>query len=293
MSFKKITIAGAGTLGSQIAFQAAFYGFTVSIWNPHPDRAIRRLNKVQKMYKQEMGITDSDVKRAMKNIVEITNDMEIATKNTEYVIESVPENLEIKGIFYQKMCQVLPKDVILASNSSTLVPSQLVKFVDRPEKFLHMHFANHIWKFNTSEIVGNEKTDKEVIDKVVEFAKEINMLPIVLKKEQSGYIMNSLSVPYLNAALGLWAKGVADPMTIDKDWMKATGSPMGPFMSLDAIGLRTTYAIFNAHAEDAAAKAIADKLKRMIDEGHYGIEAGEGFYKYPHPAYESADFLKV
>lgn len=102
--------------------------------------------------------------------------------------------------------------------------------------------------------------------------------------------MNSLSVPYLNAALGLWAKGVADPMTIDKDWMKATGSPMGPFMSLDAIGLRTTYAIFNAHAEDAAAKAIADKLKQMIDEGHYGIEAGEGFYKYPHPAYESADF---
>ena len=293
MSFKKITIAGAGTLGSQITFQAAFYGFTVSIWNPHPDRAIRRLNKVQKMYKQEMGITDSDVKRAMKNIVEITNDMEIATKNTEYVIESVPENLEIKGIFYQKMCQVLPKDVILASNSSTLVPSQLVKFVDRPEKFLHMHFANQIWKFNTSEIVGNEKTDKEVIDKVVEFAKEINMLPIVLKKEQSGYIMNSLSVPYLNAALGLWAKGVADPMTIDKDWMKATGSPMGPFMSLDAIGLRTTYAIFNAHAEDAAAKAIADKLKQMIDEGHYGIEAGEGFYKYPHPAYESADFLKV
>ena len=124
MSFKKITIAGAGTLGSQIAFQAAFYGFTVSIWNPHPDRAIRRLNKVQKMYKQEMGIMDSDVKRAMKNIVEITNDMEIATKNTEYVIESVPENLEIKGIFYQKMCQVLPKDVILASNRSTLVPSQ-------------------------------------------------------------------------------------------------------------------------------------------------------------------------
>ena len=88
-----------------------------------------------------------------------------------------------------------------------------------------MHFANHIWKFNTSEIVGNERTDKEVIDKVVEFAKEINMLPIVLKKEQSGYIMNSLSVPYLNAALGLWAKGVADPMTIDNDWMKATGSP--------------------------------------------------------------------
>lgn len=107
MSFKKITIAGAGTLGSQIAFQAAFYGFTVSIWNPHPDRAIRRLNKVQKMYKQEMGITDSDVKRAMKNIVEITNDMEIATKNTEYVIESVPENLEIKGIFYQKMVNTL------------------------------------------------------------------------------------------------------------------------------------------------------------------------------------------
>jgi 3-hydroxybutyryl-CoA dehydrogenase len=118
------------------------------------------------------------------------------------------------------------------------------------------------------------------------------MLPIVLKKEQHGYIMNALSVPFLNAALGLWGKGVADPITIDKDWMNSTGSPMGPFMSMDVIGLRTVWAIFSSHADTPEQKAIADKLKAMIDAGHYGVEAGEGFYTYPHPAYEDPNFLK-
>ena len=292
MTIENVTIAGAGTLGSQIAFQSALCGHQVRIWNPHPERAERRLEALRPFYKRDVHLTDEQFDEALARIISIANDWEQSFQDADLVIEAVPESLEVKEEFYHHLAEVLPPAALIASNSSTFVPSQLVKFVDRPEKFLHLHFANHIWQFNTAEIVGNAQTKPEVINAVVAFAKSIKMLPIVLKKEQPGYIMNSLSVPFLNAALGLWVKGVADPMTIDKDWMNSTGSPMGPFMSMDMIGLRTVWAIYNAHADDPASQAIAAKIKEMIDQGHYGIEAGQGFYTYPHPAFEDPDFLK-
>lgn len=289
--FKNITIAGAGTLGSQIAFQTALCDFNVRIWNPHPERAKRRLAALRPFYKKDMGLTDEQFDKAMANILSITNDWEIPFKDCDYLIESVPESLNVKADFYHNVCPHLPEKTIIASNSSTMVPSQLVNYVDRPDKFLHMHFANHIWTNNTAEIVGTDRTKPEVIEDVIEFAKAIKMLPIHMKKEQHGYIMNALSVPFLNAALELWANGVADPITINKDWMNSTGCPFGPFMSMDMVGIRTVYAIFEQQARTPEELKVAKTMKDMIDAGHYGIEAGEGFYKYPNPAFERADFL--
>ena len=124
-----------------------------------------------------------------------------------------------------------------------MVPSQLVKFVDRPAKFLHMHFANKIWRFNVAEIMGTEQTDPAVYQEVVDFAHAIKMVPIPLHKEQPGYVLNSLLIPFVISAMALWVKGVADPQTVDKDWMISTGSPVGPFMMLDDVGLRTVWNI--------------------------------------------------
>lgn len=292
MPIQSLTIAGAGTLGSQIAFQTAFCGIPVNIWNPHPERATKRLNALKPLYKRDLHATDEQIQAAMDNIKMITNDW-AKPFDSDYIIEAVPEEMAIKEKFYTELMKHVSPQTIIASNSSTFLPSQLVKFVDHPERFLHMHFANHIWLFNVSEIVGTPATKPEVIDEVMVFAKRIKMLPIRLNKENPGYIMNALSIPYLNAALWLWASGVADYQTIDKDWMKASGAPMGPFMSLDAIGLRTAYAISSAQAAtNPAAKIVAGKLKAMVDAGHTGTLAGEGFYKYPHPAYENPDFLK-
>ena len=175
------------------------------------------------------------------------------------------------------------------------MPSQLVGFTDRPARFAHLHFSNHIWKHNVAEIVGTKQTDPAVIDEIVDFARSIGMVPIVLKKENPGYVMNALLVPLLNAAMALWANGVADPQTIDKDWIISNGSPLGPFMIQDIIGLRTTYAVVvNQYQQthNELFKKIADKLKPMIDAGHTGVEAGQGFYHYPNPEYKDPDFLK-
>lgn len=163
MSIKNVTIAGAGTLGSQIAYQSALCGYQVRIWNPHPERAEKRIAALRPFYKHDLKLTDEQFDAGLKNIVSITNDWETSFKDADLVIEAVPENLDMKKDFYAQLCSVLPKEAIIASNSSTYVPSQLVQLVDRPAKFLHLHFANHIWVFNTAEIVGNAKTDPAVI----------------------------------------------------------------------------------------------------------------------------------
>ena len=184
---------------------------------------------------------------------------------------------------------------IFASNSSTFIPSQLAPFTDRPTKFLNLHFANRIWLFNVVEVMGTSDTAAEITSQAIDFSREIKMVPIELHKEQHGYILNSLLIPLLSAGLGLWAKGVAEPQIIDKDWMISTGAPMGPFAILDMVGLRTAAQIeMNTYAatKDESHKAVADKMKKMIAEGHDGKEAGQGFYHYPHPEFADPEFLK-
>lgn len=295
MDIKNVVVAGAGVLGSQIAFQAARCGYQVKIWNRHIDRAERRLANIKEPFTKEMQATETDYNNAMDNIVTISNDLAKTVEDADLVIESVSESLEIKKAFYAELCPLLDEKTIITSNSSTYIPSELVGFTDRPKRFANLHFANHIWKHNVAEIMGSPQTAPEVIDDLRAFAKGIKMVPVVLKKEQHGYIMNALLVPLLNAAMALWANDVADPHTIDKDWMISNGSPLGPFMIQDIVGLRTTYAVVvNQYKQtnNEQFKKIADKLKPMIDEGHTGVEAGQGFYHYPNAEYLDPHFFE-
>ena len=158
------------------------------------------------------------------------------------------------------------------------------EYTGRPEKYLSLHFANTIWQNNTAEVMGHPGTEQKYYDEVVQFAEDINMIPLKLKKEQPGYILNSLLVPFLSAAEALLANDVADHETIDKTWILATGAPSGPFHILDIVGLTTAYniIIMNPEAQDpnTTPGKIAKMLKEKIDAGKTGINAGEGFYKY-------------
>ena len=295
MEIKNVVIAGAGVLGSQIAFQAARFGYKVKIWNRHVERAENRLAVIKDQFLADDQYTEKDYQTAIDNIVEISDDLPSVVKDADLVIESVSESVDIKKAFYAELCPALPEKTIITSNSSTFVPSQLVGFTDRPDKFLHMHFANHIWQNNVAEIVGTDKTSPSAKDAVITFAHSIDMVPIVLKKENHGYVMNALIIPLLNAAQALWANGIADPHTIDKDWIKSTGAPMGPFMILDVVGLRTAYEIIQnsyTQTKNPLTKKIADQLKKMIDQGHTGAESGQGFYHYPTPEYKDPDLFK-
>ena len=294
MAFQNVTIAGTGVLGSQIAYQTALNGFKVTAYDLDVDAAKQRVLALKDSYKRDLDLTDEDFQAGLNNLT-FTTDLKAAVEDADYVIEALPEKLEIKEDFYKQLSKLAPAKTVFASNSSTMVPSQLVKFVDRPTKYLHMHFTNKIWKCNVAEIMGTDQTDPAVYQEVVDFAKAIKMVPIEIHKEQPGYVLNALLIPFVVSAMSLWVKGVADPETVDKDWMISTGAPVGPFMMLDDVGLRTTWNIMNglyATQHKELFKQIADKLKEKLDAGQEGLESGEGFYKYPHPAFEDPDFLK-
>ena len=159
------------------------------------------------------------------------------------------------------------------------LPSDMADATGRPDRFLALHFANLIWIHNVAEIMGHADTDAAVFDIVVDFARRIGMVPIELRKEQAGYVVNSLQVPFLQAAQALVVNGVADPATVDRAWRIAMGAPFGPFHALDVIGLRTAYNIDAAGDEQARANARYLK-EHYIDQGKLGRATGEGFYKY-------------
>ena len=132
--------------------------------------------------------------------------------------------------------------------------------------------------------MGHPGTNPAIYEKVVTFASEINMVPLKLHKEQPGYILNSMLVPFLSAAQALWANEVSDPETIDLTWKLATGAPAGPFQILDIVGLETAYNIHimkpEAKVEGSLENRICTMLKEKIDKGETGVNAGKGFYDY-------------
>lgn len=297
MNIKKVAVAGTGVLGSQIAFQSAFKGFDVAAYDINDEaleQARERYKVLMDRYQADQYGTKEEVEAAYGRIT-LHTDLAEAVKGADLMIEAVPELIEIKQDFYTKLAKVADEKTIFASNSSTMVPSQLVDFTGRPDKYLHLHFANEIWKLNIAEIMKHEKTAPEVFDEVIEFAKAIAMVPIPLHKEQPGYVLNTLLVPFLKAAMQLAADGIADPKVVDKTWMISTGAPIGPFAFLDIIGPNTPYNLYRGwgdQGDEISAKA-ADWLKsEYLDKGKMGTANGQGVYTYPNPAYQNPDFLK-
>jgi len=297
MNFTNITIAGSGVLGYQIAFQIAFHGFTVTVYDINDDvlnKAKVKFSLLSDAYKHDLKATDEQIEQTFDHL-KYNSNLADAVKDADLVIEAVPENPSIKISFYKELAKVAQEKTIFATNSSTLLPSMLAEATGRPEKFCALHFANTIWINNTAEIMGHEGTSKETFDDLVAFAKAIGMIALPMYKEQPGYILNSLLVPFLNAATNLFFNEVADVQTIDKTWMIATGAPIGPFAMIDIVGINTAYNIVLMDLEkgnDPIKLKAQEYLKNnFIDQNKLGVSTGEGFYKYPNPAFKEKNFL--
>jgi len=295
---KRIAIAGSGVLGSQIAFQTAFHGYEVTVYDLSDEvlsKARSAFGQLAQVYQRDMSATSEQTDAAIARI-RLTTNLAEAVVHADLLIEAIPEVVAIKNEFYAKVALLAPARTIFATNSSTFLPSQFAAASGRPEKFLALHFANEIWTRNTAEIMGHPGTDPQVFAQVIAFAKSIGMVPLPLYKEQPGYITNSLLVPWVNAAMRLWADGVADYQTIDKTWMIGVKTPFVPFAFADMVGLNTAYNITTAMAQmqgDAGLLRVAQRLKEeFIDQGKLGVATGEGFYKYPHPAFADPSFLQ-
>jgi 3-hydroxyacyl-CoA dehydrogenase len=319
MIANKVVVIGGGVLGTQIGLMSAYTGHETTFFlrsegsigrtkakiELYSGQMLESLEAAKKLIGNPVGqflypralIEDwstvsvekideliAQGKERMEKLVHFELDVTKAFVDADIAIESMSENPELKINIYEQIRDHLPEKTLLLTNSSTLLPSQFAEHTGRPEMYCALHFANEIWKNNTAEIMGHPGTDPEVFKKVVAFAKELNMVPIEVHKEQPGYVLNSLLVPFLSAAQGLWANEVADPETIDLTWQLATGAPAGPFKILDIVGLETAYNINqmspDANVEGSTSNKIGKLLKEKIDRGETGINTGKGFYEY-------------
>src|SRR5262245_27051235 len=281
-TIRKVTVLGTGVLGSQIAYQTAYSGFEVTAYDISDEilnTARKRFGELAARYEREVNGAAGGRAQAALTGIKYSSNLADAVRDADLVIEAVPEIPAVKRDLYAKLGSLAPEKAIFATNSSTLLPSALADATGRPDRFLALHFANEIWSRNVAEIMGHSKTSPAVYDATVAFARRIGMVPIAIHKEQPGYVLNSLLVPLLRAAVSLVVNGIADPETIDKTWRIATRAPEGPLQTLDIIGLNTAYNFSAAGDEQDRANARYIK-EHYMDKGKLGRASGEGFYKY-------------
>ena len=198
MTFTKITTAGAGTMGSQVAWQMAFHGKHVTVYDAIP-AGLEKGRAFHKEYAEhfirQRGATRTQIDETFARLT-YTIDLSAAVNDADLISESVPESMAVKESFWREASRHAPPRTVFTTNTSTLAPSALVRFVDRPQQFLALHFVIGVWDSNIGEVMGHPGTDPAVFERLLTFAGEIGLVPIPIRQEQNGDIINSLIVPW-------------------------------------------------------------------------------------------------
>jgi 3-hydroxyacyl-CoA dehydrogenase len=299
MSFTNVTTAGAGTMGSQVAWQMAFHGKQVTVFDALPEGLERGKafhQEYAEVFEAQRGVSRTAIDQTLARLT-YTTDLQVAARVADLISESVPEALEVKESFWREVSKHAPEHCVFTTNTSTLALSALAAFVDRPQRFLALHFAIGVWEANIGEVMGHSATDPGVFELVLSFAKEIGLVPIPIRKEQSGYLSNTLLVPWCTAALDLLVRGVSDFQSIDRTWMITLQAGMGPCGMMDRMGLGVVHHVAQLVAATDPNGGAADSARyldeQFIRHGHLGVATGRGFYRYPNPAFTEPGFARA
>jgi 3-hydroxybutyryl-CoA dehydrogenase len=293
---ERVLILGAGTMGLQIGLQCAAWGFDVTVYDPFDqalEQAGKRLGKLADSLARHNRVSCEQAAAAPARI-RFSSNPESAGKDADLINESVPEDPKIKQAVFAQFNKICPVHTIFTTNSSTLVPSMIAKGTGRPELFCALHFHD-IMITNVVDIMPHPGTSKKTLEDVRGFVEAIDQFPIELKKEQHGYVFNTMLSELMGSALSLASKEVAAIEDIDRAWMGIMKTAVGPFGIMDSIGLETVYKVTDYWAgvkDDPQAKANAAFLKAYVEKGNLGVKTGQGFYQYPHAAYLNPGFLE-
>lgn len=292
MKINKICILGAGTLGSRVALQSAISGYHVSVYDIHQkslDFSLKTMEKILRQLEKAGELSEEAGEMALKRITFTMDPLE-AVEDADFINESVTENPELKKKVWKQFGEIAPERTIFTTNTSYLLPSMFAKDSGRPAKFCAFHFHD-VFYSRVVDIMPHPGTDPDLIPLLEVLGRKLNQVPVLVKKENPGYIFNTMLMALIGAAGKLKTRDVAEIEDIDKSWMVNFHMPMGPFGILDSIGLETAWHVTH-NMPDAASQAFAKLLKTYIDQGKLGEKTGEGFYKYPNPSYRDPNFAK-
>jgi len=277
-----VGVLGCGLMGSGIAQVAAAAGYQTLVREVSDalntagrERIAQSLNKL--VEKGKLPAAERDATLARLTFTTRLADL----KGCDFVIEAVTEDLEVKNALWRELDGLCGPTAIFASNTSSLTIAAMAAATKRPDRFVGLHFFNPVPLMKLVEVVRTVTSSPAAFDRTMRFAASLGKEPIAAK-DNSGFIINLLLVPYLLDAIRALEHGVGSIPDIDKGMVLGTGHPMGPFTLLDFVGLDTTYRIaeimFSEYRE--ARYAPPPLLKRMVLTGMYGKKSGKGFYDY-------------
>lgn len=292
MNIQNITILGAGTLGSRVALQSALSGYHVTVYDIKQEALDFSLNTMKKILHQlhKSGQISQGHDHTILGRIKFTLDPAEAVKDADFINESVTEDLRLKKKVWQQFAGLAPEKTIFTTNTSYMLASMFAEDSGRPEKFCAFHFHD-VFYSRVVDIMPHPGTDPAIVTLLEDLGRNLNQVPVIVKKENPGYIFNSMLLALIGSAGRLLTGEVAEVQDIDKSWMVNFHMPMGPFGILDNVGLDTAWHITRSKS-DPASVAFADLLKTYLDQGKLGEKSGEGFYKYPNPAYKNPEFVK-
>lgn len=291
-----VCFVGAGTMGCFNSVKAAISGYAVTLYDVDADNLQQSIQRCQGLaeYLAASGYCGAEtIPSAMTRISRVT-DLARATESADLVSESVFERLDLKRQVHHQLDKTCPPKALLTTNSSYLLLSQFEDAVQRGDRIaaLHSYMASPL-----VDIVGGPRTSAATVDTLRRYVESINAVPLVLKKEYPGYVLNALLGPVMATAMYLLIEGLGSCEEVDRAWMCHRRAPMGPLGILDMIGLGPVYDSWLQREDEGPIPGlrpgVLQLLSPLLECGAMGMQAGGGFYLYPEPIYQVAGFLEA
>lgn len=283
---RNITIIGSGVMGTGIAQSFALNGYRVTlndISQEYLAKADIRIQADMETMIDEESISLLQKEQALQNI-KYEIDIEKALELSDFIIEAIPEVLEMKWKLYSKIEKLISKDTIIASNTSTFPISRLAENASFANRMVITHFFNPAHLVPLVEIVKHEKTEESILAKTIELMRSIGKKPVVVKKEISGFIANRLQTALMREAFYLLNEGVASAEDIDTAVTAGPGfrwAFTGPIEIADFGGLDTWQRVFdNVAPELDKAVSAPNIIKALVAQNKLGAKSGEGIFHY-------------
>lgn len=288
-----VCFVGAGTMGCYNAMAAAISGYRAVLYDVSEESLTNVEATLSEMaaFLAGGGYCSADDIPAAMDRISATADLAVATAEADLVSESVFERLDIKRDIHQRLDSVCPPQTILTTNSSALRVSEIEDVVERGDRFaaLHTHLGAPL-----VDIVAGPRTDAATVDILERYVRSTGGVPLILRKEYPGYVLNAMLGPLLATALALHLREGAAVEQVDAAWIKAQSAPMGPFGMMDLFGLKLICDTWQYRERRDALQALKPDvlalLTPMVDRGELGMKSGAGFYQYPDPAYQQPGF---
>ena len=280
---EKVAIIGVGTQGSMIAFRNALYGKEVTAFSRNEssrEKCRARIARFVQFYVDEGRLTAEEA-AALTARISYVDTLEKAVDGAYMVIENIPEKLELKQALFAQLDAICDDDVLLSSNTSSLLMSEICRDVS-PRHRANTFQVDHDDPVRNSyvEMMWNDATSEETKRRALEHYRALGFEPVVTEHEQKGYSINRVWRAVKKECLKLWAKGSISPADFDRGWMSEWHTDIGPFKLMDLIGLDTIlnieYSYFNASGDPD--DRPPEKFEQFVRDGNLGMKSGHGFY---------------